>query len=106
MIEMLKYLFVKDVDGPIQLVHFVNTECNLRCSHCFVFGEDVRYRTKNQLSLDEIEKITRGLGRKMRHVSLTGGEPILREDLSEIARMYRERRRKESAYINERDPHR
>ena len=89
MIEMLKYLFVKDADGPIQLVHFVNAECNLRCSHCFVFGEDVRYRTKGLLSLDEIEKITHGLGREMRHVSLTGGEPILREDLSEIAKMYR-----------------
>jgi radical SAM protein with 4Fe4S-binding SPASM domain len=89
MIEMLKYLFFKGVEGPIQLVHFVNTECNLRCSHCFVFGEDTRYRVKDELSLPEIERITHRLGKDFRHVSLTGGEPMLREDLSEIARMYR-----------------
>ena len=89
MFEMLKYLFYKNVSSPIQLIHYVTTECNLQCAHCFVFGEDTRYRNKNTLSLEEIEKVTLGLGKEIRHVSLTGGEPMLREDLSEIARMYR-----------------
>lgn len=89
MLEMLKYLFHKNVDSPIQLIHFVTTECNLRCSHCFIFGEDAKYRNKNVLSLEEIEKITLGLGKEVHYVSLTGGEPMLREDLPEIAKMYR-----------------
>ena len=67
---------------PVNLIFFVTSKCNLLCRHCF-YWEELNL-PKNELSLDEIEKVARSLPNLL-SLSLTGGEPYLRPDLPEIA---------------------
>lgn len=58
---------------------FVTNRCNARCSHCFNWKTD----TSDEMSLDEIKKINFS---SFDSISITGGEPTLREDIIEICR--------------------
>lgn len=70
--------------NPVSLTHFVTENCNARCPHCFV---DLK-NSDNELSLEQIEKIASTSGAALRNVSLTGGEPFLRNDFFEIANIW------------------
>lgn len=89
MFKLIKNLFLPFPRNPIYLIHFVTNRCNARCLHCFVFQEKTnpRYLGK-ELSLDEIEKIATSLSFSLVNVSLTGGEPFLRNDLVKIVNLY------------------
>lgn len=67
---------------PVNLIFFVTSKCNLLCTHCFYWEE--LNQPKNELSLDEIERVSRSLPNLL-SLSLTGGEPYLRPDLPAIA---------------------
>ena len=90
MLNKFKYIFSKNTDVPLHLVHFITNRCNARCRHCFIFNEEQKERYGGkELSIGEIEKLTKGLLKnKLHHISLTGGEIFLREDIGEIAKMY------------------
>ncbi len=72
---------------PVSLVHFVTNRCNARCSFCFIDFDDPKTFTK-ELSIDEIDTLTKNLGKSLLNVNLTGGEPFARKDLVEIAKKY------------------
>lgn len=67
---------------PRMLTHTVSFRCNARCVMC----DSWRIRGPRELTLAQIERVYRGLPR-LDCVRLTGGEPFLREDLLEIARL-------------------
>lgn len=71
---------------PLQFIFFITSKCNLRCQHCF-YLENLNQQPKNELSLKEIEKISQSMG-KLLWLSLTGGEPFLREDIVQIAEIF------------------
>ena len=83
--SLLKRVFIKD-GNPVYLIHFVTNKCNGRCDFCF-FHEDINTNIPDELTLEEIEKITKKYG-KIYQVILTGGEPFARLDLPEIANLY------------------
>nr|WP_025678522.1 GTP 3',8-cyclase MoaA [Paenibacillus massiliensis] len=69
----------------------VTDRCNFRCRYCMpeeIFNKDYEFLpTKDILSATEIERISRlfiDLG--VRKLRITGGEPLLRKDLTEIIR--------------------
>jgi len=70
---------------PTNLIFFVTSRCNLLCTHCFYWEE--LNKKKDELSLEEIERITLTLPNLL-SVSLTGGEPYLRKDLPDIAALF------------------
>src|SRR3989344_2787013 len=70
---------------PIHLIYFVTGRCNLKCEHCFYWKE--LNQGKNELTLDEVEKISRSMD-PLLWLALTGGEPFLRPDLPAIARTF------------------
>lgn len=76
----------KKGNNPVYLIHFVTSKCNAKCSFCFYWEE--LNQAKNELTLEEIEKITRNFDNDLYHVILTGGEPFLRKDLADIAIAY------------------
>ncbi len=81
-------IFDKKNVMPVYLIHFVTEICNLRCSHCFdFFYEEGPKRRPFELSLDEIDKMTRSLG-ELLFLLPTGGEPFLRPDLPQIIELY------------------
>ncbi|MCA9426722.1 MAG: radical SAM protein [Candidatus Omnitrophica bacterium] len=66
------------------LIYFVTARCNLRCSHCFYLDE---LGPSNDLTPEELEKFCKSLG-SLTFLRLTGGEPFLRKDLSEVIRLF------------------
>ena len=72
MIENLKRLYLS-----------VTNACNLQCRHCFRSAGSLY---QSELTTDEYEKILVSASKEMfsKQVSITGGEPFMRNDLFEI----------------------
>jgi MoaA/NifB/PqqE/SkfB family radical SAM enzyme len=70
---------------PLSLTISVTSSCNSRCKTCRIYESGFE-----QLTVAEYEKVFRGLGPSLTWVTMSGGEPFLREDLPEIcAVLYR-----------------
>lgn len=65
-----------------ELVVWIATgRCNLSCRHCYAS----RFINFKELSTDEALRMVKGLAEiKAKHLSITGGEPTLRDDLPKI----------------------
>ncbi len=71
----------------------VTDKCNFRCQYCMpaeIFGPDFPFLKKNELlSFEEIFRLStifvKSLG--VRKIRITGGEPLLRKDLSKLIKM-------------------
>ncbi|MAF47675.1 MAG: radical SAM protein [Rhodospirillaceae bacterium] len=78
---------------PIQLTFFVTRDCNAKCPWCFYLrSADGMDAGGVELSLDEIRKISRSLGRLL-WVAFSGGEVFLRDDLVEISGAFHDQNR-------------
>ena len=73
--------------GPSYLIFFTTGRCNLRCSFSFYLEEIENADKKRELTLEEIEKIAKS-SPLLYHITLTGGETFLREDIDEIVKLF------------------
>ena len=64
---------------PSNLTLSVSFNCNSRCKTCNIYK-----KKSNELSLDEWEKTFTSLGRNPFWVTISGGEPFIRQDLAEL----------------------
>jgi MoaA/NifB/PqqE/SkfB family radical SAM enzyme len=64
---------------PMSLTVSVTSACNSRCKTCRIY--ETRY---DQMSIAQYGRLFQSLGRTPLWVTLSGGEPFLREDLPEI----------------------
>jgi cyclic pyranopterin phosphate synthase len=66
----------------------VTDRCNIRCFYCMP-NENVRFRPRDEiLSFEEIERFVRVVSQMGVHrLRLTGGEPLVRADLSRLVEM-------------------
>jgi MoaA/NifB/PqqE/SkfB family radical SAM enzyme len=73
-------------DTPTELIYFVTNRCNFRCNHCFNKGLGAG---KEDLTLSELERVLQSLkGARVYTLSISGGEPFLRNDLPEIISLF------------------
>ena len=72
------------VGTPPFLIFFINSICNLKCEHCFVWD---RLNQRDDLSFDEIVALSRDLG-PIENLNLSGGEPFMREDLAAVCEQF------------------
>lgn len=79
--EYFKSIFNPGMDT---LIVFVTSRCNCRCEHCFYWRE---LNNPVELPLSQIESLSISAGR-IRSLMISGGEPFLRKDLSEIASLF------------------
>ncbi len=70
---------------PFQVNFFVTARCNARCKFCFYLDqiENANANLHKEMTLKEIQTVFTGMGR-VPYISLSGGEPFLRKDLTEI----------------------
>jgi GTP 3',8-cyclase len=72
----------------------VTDRCNFRCRYCMPrerFGKDHAFLPRAELlTFEEIARVVRVLGGNLRKVRLTGGEPLLRKDLSELVALLKQ----------------
>lgn len=66
------------------LILFVTSKCNGKCKGCLY---SKKLNKAEDLSLDEIEKISQKIG-NIRHLMISGGEPFLRDDLPRICKYF------------------
>ena len=75
---------IKPVNHPEEIAIEVNYDCNLDCPLCF----NQNYARKDKqyfMSIDKIKKIIDDIPQDfVSHIRITGGEPLLREDIFEI----------------------
>ncbi|MCQ9207265.1 MAG: radical SAM protein [Omnitrophica bacterium] len=69
------------------LIFFVTSRCNARCKMCFYWRDIEKAHEKKILTLEEIKRIAKSF-KYLAYLSVTGGEPILRGDLDEIAHLF------------------
>jgi radical SAM protein with 4Fe4S-binding SPASM domain len=73
---------------PIHLTFFVTRRCNSNCPFCFYLKSNDNPTDKpEELSLDEIQKISLSLGNLL-WLAFSGGEIFLRDDLVEISKLF------------------
>lgn len=70
---------------PGYLILYVNNVCNLRCHMCLVWDQ-MQVKT-NDLSLTEHVELSKSF-RNLLQLTVTGGEPLLREDVPHIVHAY------------------
>ena len=56
---------------PISLIHFLTNRCNARCSFCFIDFDNPK-TFAGELSLQEIDKMTKNMGGTLLNVNFTG----------------------------------
>jgi MoaA/NifB/PqqE/SkfB family radical SAM enzyme len=87
--KMLRYrlarLGITTPGTPLNLTFSVTNLCQSRCKTCSIWQlyREHPERLKNELSLDEIEKIFKSMGHTY-VFNISGGEPFLRSDIVEI----------------------
>ncbi len=75
---------LKTINYPSYVIFFVTAMCNANCKMCFYKDNMAKSRTSdNELRLDEYEKISKHIP-LINILGISGGEPFLRNDLSEI----------------------
>jgi len=68
---------------PSYLVYFVTAACNARCEMCFYWQEMESAATRKELTPEETRRIAEHLPRLIQ-LTLSGGEPFLRQELVEL----------------------
>jgi len=81
-----KFLFKKG-SSPIYLVMFITERCNARCKHCLLADGVHQPQKSTELTIDEIDKLTRNMDPLLFLVP-TGGEPFIRKDLGQIVELF------------------
>ncbi len=66
------------------LIIYLIDACNLKCEHCF-YHKELESKAVNQITIEQLEKIIKQA--KPKGVTLSGGEPFLRNDLVEICKV-------------------
>ena len=69
------------------MILYVTARCNARCKMCYYWDEIMDWRNRKQLEVDEIEKITKNI-KSLQQLTISGGEPFLREELAEICTLF------------------
>lgn len=78
------------IDRYGRFIHYLRISltdrCNMRCFYCLPFGSGDFVQSDELLGADELGRIVEAMAtRGLRKVRLTGGEPLLRADVVEIA---------------------
>src|SRR3989338_6563225 len=72
---------------PSHLIFFVTSKCNADCKFCFNWKNIEDAEKRKELTLEEINKISKSF-RYLVQLTISGGEPFLRDELSEIVYLF------------------
>jgi len=72
------------IDPPFLVSFAITRKCNLRCKHCY--SEALEEKSPDELSTDEAKRLLDELAAwRIGLLIIDGGEPLMREDLFELA---------------------
>jgi MoaA/NifB/PqqE/SkfB family radical SAM enzyme len=85
----------QDLPSPPFLILFINSICNMKCEHCFYWRNLNR---RDDLTKEELFELSRSLGH-IENLNLSGGEPFLRPEFSDICRQFIRHNGVEQIYV-------
>ncbi len=76
-----------ETDPPFLVALNLTKRCNLACAHCYLDAEILKCGTSNELSTVEVKAVLDDIAALSDEcmVVLTGGEPLIRRDIEELA---------------------
>ncbi len=88
-LHKISYLIGYPLELPISITISTTKRCYSKCKTCNLWKitKNTPNLEKKELSLNEWEQVLRSIGKGPIWFTLTGGEPMLREDLPELARL-------------------
>lgn len=75
---------------PLSLTVSVTQRCNSKCKTCNIWQDPRNYQKNTELTINEYEAIFKSIGKSVIWYTLSGGEPFLRKDIVEIARLVKQ----------------
>ncbi len=84
-LKTIKNLFFSSF--PPYVVFFVTSRCNSRCKMCFYWKQIEESAQKNELTTEEIKKISKNMP-EFYSLAISGGEPFMRNDLAKICQAF------------------
>lgn len=81
--QAVKRLMAPGIQMPVYVLMYVTNRCDAKCKHCF-YWQELNHNPRAEMSVDEFDQLARSMG-PMLQVTLTGGSPELRKDLSDVA---------------------
>ena len=84
-----------EVGTPPFLILFINSICNLKCEHCFVWD---RLNKHDDLTFEELVALSEDLG-PIENLYLSGGEPFMRSDFAEVCLQFIARNGTRQIYV-------
>jgi MoaA/NifB/PqqE/SkfB family radical SAM enzyme len=78
--------WIRTLNYPSYVIFFVTARCNAGCKMCFYRENMLESPKTGELTPDEYDKITRYI-KLINILGISGGEPFLRQDLSEIIKI-------------------
>lgn len=91
----ISYRNKRRLSGPSFLILFINSACNQKCEHCFYWRNLNR---KDDLSQEELFALSNSIGR-VETLNLSGGEPFLRPDFSDVCRQFARNNKVRQIYV-------
>lgn len=87
-VGILNYINLRKLNKlrtPENIIFFVTNNCNAKCKHCFYWRS---LNEKDILNLIQIKKIVSSLKNRVSTLLITGGEPLLRNDIYDIIKLF------------------
>lgn len=72
---------------PSFVIFYVTNRCNFRCNFCFYRDQIDKGLKPDELTVEEIKKLTENIG-ILSQLSLTGGEVFIRKEFKEISELF------------------
>lgn len=96
LLPFLKHFWAKG-PKPIYLIYEPTLRCNAACSSCY--NLDKLNPSSGEMTLEEAERFSRGMDTHLLVLALSGGEPMLRDDLPELVETFSRNTRMEHLSI-------
>ncbi len=91
----LRAAALPELGTPPFLILFINSICNLKCEHCFVWD---RLNRHDDLTFEELVALSEDLG-PIENLNLSGGEPFMRSDFAEVCLQFIARNGARQIYV-------
>jgi radical SAM protein with 4Fe4S-binding SPASM domain len=96
LLDGFRFMFSKK---PYYIVFHPTARCNCKCGFCFNWEGVKNAKEEDELNLGEINEISKNLG-YAKYLTISGGEPFLRDDIAEICIMFYKNSKTKSVAIH------
>ncbi len=85
-LNLMRLYKMSKIKTPENITFFITNRCNAKCKHCF-YWKSLNMNIE-ELSIQDIRKFVSSLQNRVEILLVTGGEPLMRQDIYEIIELF------------------